>query len=76
MNAEESVSEPKKTSGCSHVAVPQLLLSTAQVDVREGLRQVSAGEPGPGGGRSNDLFGSQNTFCPSGSISIKILNLS
>ena len=76
MNVEESVSEPRKTTDPSHLAVRQLLVSTEQVDVREGVRQVSAEEPRPNGGRSNDLFESQITFCPSGSISMKILNIS
>lgn len=72
----ESVSEPRKTTNPSHLAVTQLLMSTEQVDVREGVRQVSAEEPRTGGGRSNDLFVSQNTFCLSGGISVKILNIS
>lgn len=41
---------------------------------QEGVRQVSAEEPGPSGGRSNDLLGSQNAFFPDGSNSLKVLN--
>lgn len=40
----------------------------------EGLRQVSAGEPGPDGGKSSDLFGSQNAFFPERSNSLRVLN--
>lgn len=72
LNVEESVSEPQKTVDPSLLALTQLLGSTEQVEVREGVRKISAEEPRPRGGRSNDLLESQNAFCPSGSISMKI----
>lgn len=63
--------EPHKGTDPNHLAVAWLLQSAQQVGVREGVRQVSAEEPRP----SSDLFEWQNGFCPSGSISIKILNI-
>lgn len=53
--------------------VAQLLVGTEQ-RCEEGVRQVSAEEPRPDGGRSNDLFGSQNVFFPERSSSLKVLN--